>query len=219
VLAHGDNLTPAERKEALDRLERYTGLERRILNENNLRINMGIFMTQLLHSERLTLGAYDSRYVGMAGYPTPREGSYDPSYTAVRAPFTTLFNQYVHSDLNYQTEMPYYVLGEGLTSSWNYGPGGESSLDMSGRLRSALVENPFMKLLVAAGHYDLVTPFYQARYTMSHLGLPETIRKNVTFREYEAGHMMYLDTPSRMKLKADVAAWIDSALLPGAAAR
>jgi carboxypeptidase C (cathepsin A) len=38
------------------------------------------------------------------------------------------------------------------------------------------------------------------------------MRRNITFQEYDAGHMMYIDTPSRLKLKSDIAAWIDSAL-------
>ena len=130
----------------------------------------------------------------------------------MRAPFTTLFNQYVRGELNYQTDMPYYVLGEGLTAPWNFGPGGAGSLDVSGQLRSALVQNPYMKLFVAAGHYDLATPYYEAKYTMNHLGLEPQARKNLTFAEYEAGHMMYIDTPSRHKLKKDIAAWIDSSL-------
>lgn len=212
ILAKGDTLTPPERTEALDRLTRYTGLDRRFLDSDNLRVEPSQFEVELLRDQRHILGRYDSRLVGTNENGTSAYPDYDVSYAAVRAPFTTLFNQYIRDELNYRTDMPYYVLGEGLTAPWDFGRAGESGLDVTGDLRSALVQNPYMKLFVAAGHYDLATPFYGAKYTMNHLGLEPTMRKNLTFHEYDAGHMMYIDTPSRLKLKSDIGGWIDAAL-------
>ena len=212
ILAKGDSLTTVERGEAINRLARYTGLDKRFLDNANLRIDPSQFEAELLRDQKLTVGRYDSRLIGANEDATSPYPEYDASYAAVRAPFTTLYNQYLRGELNYKTDQPYYVLGEGLTAPWNFGPGGASALDVSSQLRSALVQNPYMKVFVAAGHYDLATPFYESRYTMNHLGLDPQMRKNLTFQEYDAGHMMYIDTPSRLKLKSDIAAWMDSAL-------
>ncbi len=212
ILAKGDSLPASERAEAIDRLARYTGLSKQFLDRDNLRVDPGQFEAELMRDQKQTLGRYDARLLGTNEDPTSAYPGYDASYTAVRAPFTTLYNQYLREELKYQTDMPYYVLGEGLTAPWNFGREGASALDVSDRLRGALVQNPFMKVFVAAGRYDLATPFYEARYTMNHLGLEPNTRKNLTFQEYNAGHMMYIDTPSRRKLKADISAWLDSAL-------
>jgi carboxypeptidase C (cathepsin A) len=69
-----------------------------------------------------------------------------------------------------------------------------------------------MKVFVANGYYDLATPFFATEYTFSHLGLNPKLRGNIVMKEYEAGHMMYIHVPSLMKLKQDVAAFLDAAV-------
>jgi carboxypeptidase C (cathepsin A) len=69
-----------------------------------------------------------------------------------------------------------------------------------------------MKLFVASGHYDLATPYFATKYTLDHLGLEPEERARVTTREYEAGHMMYVDSGELAKLKQDVSAFLTAAL-------
>ena len=104
------------------------------------------------------------------------------------------------------------MLGEGISAPWNWGRGGPGNLNVAPRLRSAMVQNPYMKVFFAGGHYDLATPYFAAKYTVNHMGLEPNLRRNITFAEYEAGHMMYIETASRLKLKADVAAFLDGAI-------
>ena len=57
----------------------------------------------------------------------------------------------------------------------------------------------------------MATPYLATRYTFDHIGLPPDLRGNVSMGYYEAGHMMYLNTPSRIALKEDLARFIRSA--------
>ena len=66
-----------------------------------------------------------------------------------------------------------------------------------------------MKVLVAAGYYDLATPYAAAADTLAHLKLDPSLRPNVRVTTYEAGHMMYLHAPSLAKLKHDAARFLD----------
>ena len=84
--------------------------------------------------------------------------------------------------------------------------------DTSEALRGALTRNPFMKVFVAAGYYDLATPYLATYYTLSHMNIDPDLRANITCAEYEAGHMLYLDLQSLARLKADVAAFMAAAL-------
>jgi carboxypeptidase C (cathepsin A) len=69
-----------------------------------------------------------------------------------------------------------------------------------------------MKLFVAYGYYDLATPYFAAKYTLSHMNLDPSLRKNITEAYYEAGHMMYIDVRELAKLKKDVGAFVADAL-------
>jgi len=84
--------------------------------------------------------------------------------------------------------------------------------DTTSMLRNALTKNPYMKVMIAAGYYDLATPYFAAEYTMNHLGVSPTSLANVAFAYYPAGHMMYIDRESHRKLKADVAGFYKKAL-------
>ncbi len=75
-----------------------------------------------------------------------------------------------------------------------------------------MAKNPYMKIFVAQGYYDMATPFYAAEYTISALNLDPVLRRNVNFEYYEAGHMMYIEKQSLVKLKRDAAAFIARSL-------
>ncbi len=212
ALAKGDTLTAAERQQSLDKLAALTGLEKKYLENADLRVSPWYFEKELLRDQKRTIGRYDSRIKGTDESGITSSSDYDASYAAVRAPFTTAFNQYLRGELGYKTDTPYFVLGEGISAPWNWGREGSGGLNVAPRLRSAMVQNPYMKVFFAGGHYDLATPYYAAKYTVNHMGLEPNLRRNITFAEYEAGHMMYIETASRLKLKADIAAFIDGAV-------
>jgi carboxypeptidase C (cathepsin A) len=63
---------------------------------------------------------------------------------------------------------------------------------------------------VANGYYDLATPYLATEYTFAHLGLDESLYRNISMSYYEAGHMMYIHIPSLAKLKAELAGFIQN---------
>jgi carboxypeptidase C (cathepsin A) len=212
ALAMGDHLSAEQRATTLDQLARYTGLDRHYLDLADLRVDIQHFCKELLRGERRTVGRLDSRFKGIDESATAEEPEFDPSMAAIRPPYTAMFNQYVRADLGYKTDLTYYILGGGI-GPWDWGSAGWNGFpDVSGSLRAAFSKNPDMKLFVASGHYDLATPFFATDYTLSHLGLEPAERARITTREYEAGHMMYIDEAELAKLKRDVAAFISGAL-------
>jgi carboxypeptidase C (cathepsin A) len=210
ILARGAGLSAGERREATARLSRYTGLDASDIDANNLRISRAHFCKNLLKKERRSIGRFDARYVGIETSAESPGPSFDPSLAGVRAPYTSTFNHYIRSELGYKTDVPYYVLGEGLGQwDWQLEMGYPTTSD---DLRRALTQNPHMKVLIASGYYDLATPYRAVEHTIDSLGLDPNLRKNITFEHYDAGHMMYVHGPSLHKLKHDGAALIESAL-------
>ena len=211
-LGKGDSLTPTERQTLIDQVARFTGIDRSIVDENDMRLTQPIFCRELLRSQRLMTGRLDSRFTGDDLSRVRGEGMYyDPSLSAIRPPFTATFNNYVHTELGYKTDLEYYVLGGGVTD-WDWGSAGEGFPDTSESLRLAFVKNPYMKLFVASGYYDLATPYFATQYTLSHMNLTAQQHAKVTLGYYDAGHMMYIKSDSLSRLKQEIGGFLTGAL-------
>jgi len=205
ALARGAELAPAERSRIAAEAARLTGLDPGWVEDADLRIEAGRFRKELLRDRGRTVGRLDSRFLGRDRDDAGETFEFDPSMAAIRAPYTAAFNDYVRRELGYEDEKHYWILGGGI-GRWDFG-GGNGYAETRSSLRDAMLRNPYMRVFVASGYYDMATPFFGAEYTMNHLGIPPELRENITIAEYEAGHMMYIDEPSLVKFKVDVAAF------------
>jgi carboxypeptidase C (cathepsin A) len=211
-LEKGDSLTPQEKQTLVEQVSRFTGLDRSVVEFNDARLKQPIFCRELLKDQRLMVGRLDSRFKGDDLSQVRNEGQFwDPSLAAIRPPFTATFNNYVRSDLGFKTDLEYYVLGGGI-GEWDWGSAGEGFPDTSEALRLAFVKNPYMKLFVASGYYDLATPFFATRYTLDHMNLTPEQHQKVNLGYYDAGHMMYIKSESLGHLKKDVSGFLSGAL-------
>ena len=214
ALSKGDALSAGERQKAIDDMARYTGLTKDVIDQANLRIDVPKFTHYLLIDQKLRVGRLDGRFTG----PDP-EGLldtpfYDPTEAGIQSPFTTVFNNYVRSELGYKIDMPYYTFAPHSDADdwWNWGSGIQGFPDTAAALRKAIVRNPYLKVLVMEGYYDLATPYFAANYTMDHLDLGGKYRQNISFATYESGHMVYLATDSLKKMKNDQATFVQQSL-------
>lgn len=211
ILARGKSLSADDRGNAIQRLARYTGLDSGYIDLSDLRIDPGTFEAALLRSQRQLIGRFDSRIVGDNPNPLSNNASYDPALERYRGPYTATITDYIRRELNFNSDLPYEVL-TGNVRPWELGQRGSGYLYVGDELRSAMLENPHLKVLVAAGYYDLATPFLSADYVVNHLGLGPDLRGNVTQVYYPGGHMMYHQRSNLVKLKADVDEFFQSAL-------
>jgi carboxypeptidase C (cathepsin A) len=160
------------------------------------------------------VGRLDSRFKGIDANAATDRPDADPSMTAIFPPYTAMLNDYVRRVLGFKTDLAYHILGgdKKLYEKWDWGKAGEGHPDTSEALRQAIVRNPYMKVFVASGFYDLATPYFATEYTLAHLGLDPSQLGNITTDYYEAGHMMYIHSKELVKLKKDVSGFIDKAL-------
>lgn len=211
AISKGDRLAGAERQRIVEQMSRYTGLSKSFIENNNLRIELPRFNKELLRDQRRTTGRLDSRFTGIDSRASGDGPEFDPSMTAIRPPYTAAFNDYVRRELGYKNDATYHILGGGFTAPWSMNAE-NSYANTSVALRSAFSKNPFMKVFVAYGYYDMATPYFAAEYTIDHMNLDPALKSNIKTAHYEAGHMMYIDVKSLAKLKQDVATFIQSVI-------
>lgn len=210
ALAKGDRLTDAEKDAVATQLARLTGLEKAYCLRANLRVHDQKFYKELLRDKDRVVGRLDSRFTGVDPDGIGDTPEHDPSLSAIRPPYTAAFNDYVRRDLGYVSDLEYHILGGGV-GRWDFGSDNRYA-DTSDALRQAFSKNPFMKLFVANGYYDVATPYFATQYTLSHMRLDAGARARVRQGFYEAGHMMYIEEKSLVQLKKDVGAFLEAAI-------
>jgi carboxypeptidase C (cathepsin A) len=203
ALMQGDDLKDEDRLLVSRRLARYTGLSEDYIDRSNLRIEIFRFTKQLLRHTKRTVGRLDSRFKGIDRDSVGERFEFDPSMNNITGPYTATLNDYVRGELNFVSDLPYEILTERVYP-WSYAEFQNEYVNVAETLRKAMTSNPFLKIYVANGYYDLATPYLATRYTFKHLSLDKSLHGNLRMGYFEAGHMMYIHLPSLMRLRADL---------------
>lgn len=209
-LLRGAELPAAEQTALAEKLARYTGLSVDYVQQTNLRINIHRYCKELLREKRQTVGRLDSRFTGVNRDAAGEHVDFDPSYAVILGPYTAVFNDYIRRELQYENDLPYEILNFRVNETWKYDQFVNQYVDVADTLRGAIATNPHLQVFIANGYYDLATPYFATRYTVNHLQLEPELQANIRQSFYEAGHMMYVHSPSLAKLKDDLAAFVAS---------
>lgn len=210
ALHRGTSLSAKESDHIASKLSEYIGVSKRYALQSHLRVSEFRFFKELLREEGKTVGRLDSRLTGTDSLQVGDSPDYDASDAAVTPVFNSCINDYLARDLQVKTDLVYRITGYGNIGEWDSPKGGYA--DTSESLRTALVQNPYMKVMFACGYYDLACPHFATHYSVNHMDLEAKQLANISWSYYPAGHMMYIEKSSREKLHKDVALFIQSAI-------
>jgi carboxypeptidase C (cathepsin A) len=204
ALEKGDAMSPEEHKKIVDEIAHFTALSPKYIDESNLRVSPFRWFRELQRDKRLTTGRLDSRFTGMEVDAAGERPDYDPSEASYEGAYVATFHDYVRRELKWESDMYYTV-------SANVRPWDQTgNTEVAEVLRAAMTQQTYLKVLVVAGYYDVATPFNGIEQTVSHMHLEPSVRRNVSFAYYDAGHMMYIDEKEHHKLHKDVDEFINS---------
>jgi carboxypeptidase C (cathepsin A) len=136
---------------------------------------------------------------------------YDVTDTSMSGPYVAALNSYLFGALGYKTSLSYrptfyQEIGGGRWNQKHVAPNRQNQglAATSFDLAAAMRMNPSLKVLALNGYYDMATPFFGAEWDLGHMGIPAELRKNITYRYYESGHMIYIDPKSMAEMKRDL---------------
>ena len=208
ALLKGQELPQAERAAVRKELSRLTGLSEEYLEQADLRVTDQRFYKELLRDRGQTIGRLDARYTGTDYDNAGETPDADPSFYGIDAGYTAAINQWARETLGYQTDRVYQSIGSvGGQWDWSLGSGwGRNAyLNIAPLIGKAMRQNSGLRVFNAQGWYDFATPFFGAEYSLKRTGIPQD---RITWKYYDAGHMMYIRDEDRAKLSADIREFI-----------
>jgi carboxypeptidase C (cathepsin A) len=199
ALLQGADLDAAKKAAVAAKLESFTGIPASLWIKANLRLTGGEFSKYLQDGEGITTGRLDSRYQGPAMDPLSRDADYDPFTQSIGAAYLAGINAYARGELKFGQNMTYKDSAREPGWDWDMkhnspsGGFGEGAVNVEPDLAVALKSNPKMKVLLMGGYFDLGTLYFGATYEMKHLPIPESLQKNISYKFFQTGHMVYVN--------------------------
>jgi carboxypeptidase C (cathepsin A) len=174
------------------------------------RVSAWRFARELLKSERKILGAYDATITGIDPFPD-REYHLgpDPTLAGIERVFASGINHVLRAEIGLDSERRYELLSFAVNRDWKRDEQRHALAPPVGAtddLRFAVSMNPEMKVLIAHGYYDMVTPYFSSERLVEQMKLLPQQREKLFIRHFNGGHMFYTWDNSRRAFRD----WVQS---------
>ena len=188
ALAKGGFIEEAKKIEMANKMSRYSGLNEKVILQRNLNITPSFFWKELLRDKGFTIGRLDSRYLGIDKQDGGEAPDYNAELISWNHAFSPAMNYYLREQLNYKTDLKYFMFGPVHPWDRNNDKTGEN-------LRLAMAENPFLQVMTQSGYFDGATDYFNAKYNLWQLDPSGKMKDRLSWKGYRSGHMMYLRKP------------------------
>lgn len=188
AIAKGGFLPQEEKMRIASKMARFSGVDEKVILQNNLDVSTNLFWKELLREKGYTVGRLDSRYKGIDRADAGNEPDYNAELTSWLHSFTPAINMYIRNELNYKTDLKYNMFGSVYPWDNTGNRTGEN-------LRSAMAQNPYLHVLVQSGYYDGACDYFNAKYNLWQMDPSGKLKDRMSWEGYESGHMMYLRKP------------------------
>ncbi|MEX6505765.1 S10 family peptidase [Jiella sp. M17.18] len=203
----------ATRDRASAKVADVTGLPLDLVKRRFGAVSLSTFARMFDQAKGQLISRYDGTVAGPDIDPgSPFSHGPDPVLDRMGAIWTSAFVNYVRNELGFKTDITYRLLDGEISRRWDYGNSGSDQgyADAMQDLQEARAYNPALRILIAQGYTDLVTPYLASRYLVGQLP-PLAGAAPIETEDYLGGHMLYLRPDSRHALMSDVRALYEKA--------
>ena len=183
-----------------------SGLDPAFVRQRDGRVNARTFLRERGRAAGMTGSPYDGLVSALDPFPADSEPASDPVLDSLRGPIGSAAMALYGNRLHWQGQGTYRLLNESIARDWDY----EDDRDpqSTGALRRILALDPALRVVVAHGLYDLVTPYFASKLLLDQV--PSSVAGGrLRLLVVPGGHMMYFQDGSRAALR-DAAQWVAS---------
>jgi carboxypeptidase C (cathepsin A) len=207
ALMQGSRLDAKAREKVAAQVAKYSGLSTEYVLRSDLRPGEFRYFKELLRHRGQTVGRLDTRFLGQDRDDVGEKPETDAAMSNLIGAYATGINRLLKDTLRFDSDAP-YVVHAPIWDKWAWKDFANKYVNVGTSLRRAMHANPHMRVYVASGYFDLGTPHAAGDYTLSHLGLRDSLQKNVKVSYFEAGHMMYIHQPSLARMADELRAFV-----------
>jgi len=208
LLIQGTAMPEEERQSLLQSMADMLGLPNDLIATSQGRLAKSVFVRNLLRDRQQVCGLYDATITSTDPYPD-REQFEGPDATlfGIQRVFNAAANALLREVLGLETERPYNLLSLDINRSWKVDYDRhilQTQIGATDDLRYGIALNPHMKVYIAHGYYDLVTPFQASNRIVEQMKLNEQMAANLRVNHFGGGHMFYIWSDSRSELAKEM---------------
>ncbi|GJD29392.1 hypothetical protein PMNALOAF_0625 [Methylobacterium adhaesivum] len=194
-----------------DRVGALAGLDPDFVRRQAGRLSASGVQREIGRDTGRVASAYDTGVTGWDPDPTALSSGFeDPLLTALQAPLTSAMIALYSDRLNWKVpDLRYELLNNAVNRGWTWGSG-RMAPEALGALRGALALDGNLRVLVAHGFTDLVTPYFASKLLIDQM--PAFAVERLSLTVYPGGHMFYSRPDSRAAFHRDAAALFAQAL-------
>jgi len=208
VEAYLPALAKADTEVIQSRLANFIGLPAQRLAQLNARVSPRIFSKELLRQEGRLVSLYDGSVTAIDPDPaSPFPPGKDPLLVQLNTLLAAAFNGYVREQLKFETDIPYEILNVEVAHRWDWRSGldgPQGYVGVAGNLKNAMSLNQQLRVFIAHGIFDLVTPYFGSVLITDQMALDPAIVSNLQLKVYPGGHMFYTHDKARQQFYTDV---------------
>jgi carboxypeptidase C (cathepsin A) len=200
-LLRGDDPASLARRKA--RLAALTGLDPALLDLRHDKIDDPEYLRESNRARNAVASYYDATVVKLDPFPERSWSVHDDSMVdALRPPFGSAMYDIYARKLNWLPDGQYQLSNNAVNKAWDYGNQWLKP-ESTSALRRDLAEDPKLRVVIAHGLFDLVTPYFATKLELDQI--PQSVgRDRIDFEVYPGGHMFYSRDASRQAFRAAV---------------
>lgn len=193
----------------VERVAALTGLDPALVRQRRGRLETAEFLRELHRADQRVGSAYDATETRPDPFPAALVSRHpDPVLEGLMAPLTSAMLELYGKRLDWRPDgRRYELLNRIANREWGWG-GALNPPEAIGSLRTALAFDTRLRVVVAHGLFDLVTPYFGTKVILDQLSA-NAGGNRVRFLAYAGGHMFYALDASRAALREEARAMLE----------